>query len=584
MFMTARTYRHGFALGAAVIALCAVMPALAGDVLITGKTIRSAMPVTEAKQSPTEATVLTPIVATQNLSVAPTPVATLRPPDLEKQIGEERAPILSNPPASSSASEGGQADTLTERAPTAAPVALVLFENASGSAYPQPESAAINSAIMEALGPAAYILSDSGVAPEFRAEVRNAVGRHPAYHAQAADLEQASAIRRRERAALYPQISTRFSGDYALKRDFAADTDNVLEALRPREQFVGAISASQLVYDGGATFQRIKSARARDAETRNAISVRINDLSLAALAAYHDLLTHQAMIALGDAFVRRHQEILDNVVERERLGAGSTADVTQTRARLASAMARVAEIRESGQLAEIRYIEFFKDEPGLLARPVFDRLAVATRDRAISAAMEAHPEIAAAAARAAASRADFKAAKGARRPEVRVSVDAVKYDLFDSGDDFDVRAGVNLNYNLFSGGARGADISVARARARQENFNAEQVKQEIARDAAMAFERREGAQARLGALETAVINHDRTRELVLERYRVARGDLIDVLQAENDYFEAGAAYLTGLANRDMAIYGLMEHTGDLLRFFSPQPEYNDIRLGDSDAG
>ncbi len=162
---------------------------------------------------------------------------------------------------------------------------------------------------------------------------------------------------------------------------------------------------------------------------------------------------------------------------------------------------------------------------------------------------------------------------------MRVSVDAVKFDLFDSGDDFDVRAGVNLNYNIFGGGARSADIAQAASRARQSQFGADQIRQEVARDAAIAFERAQGAAARLKALETAVVAHDETRELVLERYRVARGDLIDVLQAENDYFESGVAYLTGLANRDMAVYGVMEHTGELLRFFSPQKEYADIMSG-----
>ncbi|MHA7871584.1 MAG: TolC family protein [Hyphococcus sp.] len=461
---------------------------------------------------------------------------------------------------------------------TQGPVRLAQESEAASAATPETPpavsvAAAANPALAKALGPAAYILDDSGVRADFAATVRRAVGRHPAYHAQLSVLDETRAERRRARAALYPQLSTQFRGDYSLTRDFAPGTDNAVEALRPREQFTAGISASQLVYDGGATFQRIKSARARNSEFKNAISTRINDLSLAALAAYHDLATHQALVALGDAFIQRHKKILEDVRERERLGAGSRADVTRAVARLAAAEARVAEIRESKQLADIRYREFFGEDPTLLQRPAFGAFAVDSRAQAISAALERNPEIAVAAARADAATAEYKAAKGARMPELRVSLDAVKFDIFDSGDDFDVRAGVNLNYNIFGGGARAAEIAQAASRARQNRFGEEQIKQEIAREAAIAFERATGADGRLKALETAVIAHDTTRELVLERYRVARGDLIDVLQAENDYFEAGVAFLTGLANRDMALYGLMEHTGDLLRFFSPEQEY-----------
>lgn len=447
-----------------------------------------------------------------------------------------------------------------------------------------PSASRVDPQLTAALGSAAYILRTEAAGQAFRAAIRNAIGRHPSFHAQAAGLNETRANQRSARAALYPQLSARFNGDYVITRDFAEGTDNVVESLRPREQFTAGISASQLVYDGGATFQRIKSARARDEETKSAIDVRINDLALAVLSAHHDLSTHQALVALGDAFIRRHEEILGNAEERERLGAGSLADVTQTRARLASAKARVAEIRESKQLADVRYREFFGEAPTLLTRPSFKGLGPSTRDAAIAAALDAHPEIAAARARATASRADFKAAKGARRPEVRVSVDAVKFDIFDSGDDFDLRAGLNVNYNIFGGGARAAEIAAARARAQRENFNAEQTGQEVARDAAIAYERQRGAEARLEALKNAVINHDQTRNLVLERYQVSRGDLINVLQAENDYFEAGIAYLTGLANYDMSVYGLMEHTGDLLRYFSPQPEYNDVSIGGGDEG
>jgi len=74
---------------------------------------------------------------------------------------------------------------------------------------------------------------------------------------------------------------------------------------------------------------------------------------------------------------------------------------------------------------------------------------------------------------------------------------------------------------------------------------------------------------RLAALSDAVVANYDARRLVAERFRAARGDLIDVLQAENDYFEAAVACIAGLADRDMASYALMEHTGELLEKFSP---------------
>ncbi len=440
-------------------------------------------------------------------------------------------------------------------------------------------SARENAELQVALGPAGYIVVESQDQSAFAASVRRAIGRHPAFHAQAANLSESSAGRKRARSTLLPQLSGQLRGDYSLKRDFSATTDNVVESLRPREQFTAGVSASQLIFDGGATIQRIRSARAVDEEYKNALSTRINDLAISGLTAYYDVAAHQALVALGRTFIKRHEEILESVKERERLGAGSKADVTRARARLAASRARLAEIEESKYFSDIRYEEFFGEVPTMLSRPNIAPPRVGARNETVAEALEHNPELAAAEARSDARTADFKAAKGARYPEVRLSVDAVKYDIFDSGDDFDVRAGLSVNYNIFGGGARAADIAIAKSRAKREAYNETRVRQEVARDAAMAFERMNGATARMDALAEAVIAHNETRDLVLERYKLSRGELIDVLQAESDYFDAAVSYLTALSGHDMAVFALMEHTGGLLSMFSPQLEYENALSG-----
>ena len=357
-----------------------------------------------------------------------------------------------------------------------------------------------------------------------------------------------------------------------IAREFGAGTDNVVESLRNRSQLNAGMSASQLLFDGGATFARIREAKAQTRSAEQSIDARINALALHALSAYHELATNQAVMKAGEEFIARHEALLANVKERNRLGAGTQADVMQASARLAAARARLAQLRESLRLAEIHYQEYFRSEPQTLARPSFEALAVGTRAEAAALAVERHPEIGIASARSDEAQAAYKATKASRLPELRASVNALKYDAFEGTDDYDLRAGVNLNYDIFSGGARGAAVSQAAERARQQKYDEARVRQEVERDAMIAFERRQAANERLAALADAGVANAEARRLLTERFRAARGELIDVLQAENDYFEASVAYLAGLADRDMATYGLMEHTGDLLRHFSPQAE------------
>ncbi|NWG91052.1 MAG: TolC family protein, partial [Parvularculaceae bacterium] len=222
--------------------------------------------------------------------------------------------------------------------------------------------------------------------------------------------------------------------------------------------------------------------------------------------------------------------------------------------------------------ADVRFEEFFKAAPETLKFPSYESLAVGAREEAVALAMRRSPVIAAAAARAESARAETKAAKASRLPEVRATLTGSSFDVLNGAEDYDVRAGVNMRYDLYAGGARGAAISRANSFAEQQRAEEERVRLEIEREAAIAFERRESANERLAALEAALVANAEARSLVAERFRAARGDLLDVIQAENDWFEAGVAYLAGLADRDMASYELMEATGDLLRLFSPRDE------------
>ena len=56
----------------------------------------------------------------------------------------------------------------------------------------------------------------------------------------------------------------------------------------------------------------------------------------------------------------------------------------------------------------------------------------------------------------------------------------------------------------------------------------------------------------------------RSRDVILERFRVARGTLFDVVAAEDAYFEAATSYIQALSELDAARYVLLSRTGRLL--------------------
>ena len=65
-------------------------------------------------------------------------------------------------------------------------------------------------------------------------------------------------------------------------------------------------------------------------------------------------------------------------------------------------------------------------------------------------------------------------------------------------------------------------------------------------------------------MEASYIASRRSRDVLVERFINARGNLFDVVAAEDSYFETATAYIRALSELDAARYVLLSKTGGLL--------------------
>jgi outer membrane protein, adhesin transport system len=145
-----------------------------------------------------------------------------------------------------------------------------------------------------------------------------------------------------------------------------------------------------------------------------------------------------------------------------------------------------------------------------------------------------------------------------------LALDATKYDAFDSSANYDVRARVQGRYPIFSGGQRSARIGQARQRSEAALQAEALTRSEATRDASIAFERLKALEAQVETLRRAVVASNRARDFFVEQFKVARGSLLDLLQAEQDSFETMLEHARATTQLDLARYQLMEQTGELL--------------------
>jgi adhesin transport system outer membrane protein len=368
-------------------------------------------------------------------------------------------------------------------------------------------------------------------------------------------LGEAKAIRR-------PAVDLTITGYRVLSRNFGNNIGNIIEESRPRRRTDQLLTVDQLLLDGGSANARIGAARERLKAADADILGAQDRVVLQTLAAWHDVFTYRALVALSTAFGANQRDLRAMVAERIRGGAAAEADIARVDSHIASSDARLARFRRLEAQAIARFQSLTgMPPPAGIARAANMGGAEISRDLAVARVVDI-PAVRAARSVAEAARNDARAAHADRLPTISAGVDAGRYGIYETPRDYDVRARLTLRQRLW-GGIEERDHQ-AQDRARAAEARAMRISTEAARDAEIAWSDVQALEQQRVALEAAYLAGRRSRDTIAERFRVASGTLFDVIAAEDAYLETAAAYLQSVAELDAARDVLLSRTGQLL--------------------
>jgi adhesin transport system outer membrane protein len=420
-------------------------------------------------------------------------------------------------------------------------------------------------------------LARSQASPEsFRAVIATAVERHPATQEARATSAEAAAVVDEAHERRLPSVDLSVSSYRVITRDFSNDPQNIVERSRPANRTDAILNVSQTVYDFGASAERVLAAGARLRAAAAEAEASADRIALNTVASWYDVFAYRALVALTESFVANQQELREAVEERVRQGVSAPGDTARVESYLASAQTRLAGFRRLLANAEARFSELTgTPAPAYLERAPVPQTPALTRDAAALAAMSS-PAARSAQAMADSARREARATKSDRLPQITAGIDAGRYGVFENDRDYDVRGRVTLRQRLFGGTE--ARVAQAQARARSADARASRVRDEAARDAAIAWSDVKALEEQLRALESSYIASRRSRDVLIERFINARGNLFDVVAAEDAYFETATAFIRTLSELDAARYVLLSRTGNLLDMLGIDP----ARVGGQD--
>nr|WP_175579457.1 TolC family outer membrane protein [Vibrio hepatarius] len=343
--------------------------------------------------------------------------------------------------------------------------------------------------------------------------------------------------------------------------DLASGIDNSLT----RKE--ATLSLTQLIWDGSSTLNDMDRTAAEAESVRLQLLSDAQDIALEVSKIYLDVVKAAEVLALSEANLAVHKNIHRDIKRRVESGIGSTADLTQVEARLAKANGNLLAAQNNLYDSQTQFMRLVGQAPQDLVFPRADKNAIpASIDEALKRAFDNHPVIKVAQSDVDSARFQYKQSKGTNLPTF--SFEANQTWREDSGgiegssDEFS--AMLRMRYNLYNGGSD-AD--------RSESMVYQLNKAKDLRDRTFRT-LEEGLRLSWSALDLTLqqkaflAEHvDAASSTVIaynKQYKLGKRTLLDLLNTENELFEARKGYLDAKYAEQYAKYRVLNATGGLL--------------------
>ena len=322
----------------------------------------------------------------------------------------------------------------------------------------------------------------------------------------------------------------------------------------------------QLLYDGHGTESEYERQRARTNARAFETFSTAEVIALKTAEVYFDVIREQKLVELAIKNLDNHQKTYDRIVKRARSGVGRRADTQQALGRLA--LAKTNLMAEENRLDDAisAFINVTGSEPADLTDPISrDYLIPESLDEATRIALDNHPRLKSADAEIDAAREQYNAAKSVFYPRVHVEIQGTHNENQDGvpGQNDQAAVMVRGRYNLTGGKdmARRQETVYQIDEAREIR---DRTRRQVIESIQLSWNAYETAKSQI---EFFQIHVDASKQALLayrKQFNLGQRTLIDLLDQENEVFQANMNLVNGLTDLSYSTYRILAGTGKLL--------------------
>ena len=426
-------------------------------------------------------------------------------------------------------------------------------------------------------------VSRAGAAEPFSINdaLREAAKSHPGVGEAAANRRATESELRQTQSTLLPQV--RIDAYYGREKFDQSSTVIPTSALPVPIVGVGvwrdgnqqSLVVRQLLFDGFASIHDIwrQSARVNAAAFR--VRERTELIALDAAEAYIDVVRYLRLVALSDQNVATHEKIFSNVNSRFAGGRAGEGDLEQARERVENAKAQRDEFRRSLEDARAKYRKVVGLEPFNLRFPGPLGGMPGSRDESLAVAIRFNPTILAAQADADAAKHAFRVTDGAFVPTIALEGRATRFDntypYIPNITHEDYSGRVVMSWDIFRGGQDVWRRSEAAERSVQATMAHARLQRDALESIDKAWNARTITRTRIADLVRQLQADRKTIAAFDKEYELGQRSLIDLLNAQNQYFNAAVSLTSARGVVVFADYQLLAAMGTLLEYLKAPP-------------
>jgi adhesin transport system outer membrane protein len=324
------------------------------------------------------------------------------------------------------------------------------------------------------------------------------------------------------------------------------------------------------LFDGGFRAAEVDKQTARVAGAAVRVRERSELIALEAIQAYLDITRFNTITKLSDDNLAAIRELVRLVQTRVAGGLSTQGEVLLAQERVHAAEATRVDVKRTLGAAEARFVNVVGKRPSNLHTVNAPSGVPKSREAALGIARSRNPTLLAAERDVHAARADLTQSEAAFRPTIALEGRAsAGHDLSAiPGPNHEASAKLLLNWNLFNG-----HIDQARRRERAERLGEiesrrDRLRRDVDEAVARAWSDLTTTDERLGILARQI---ETGRSLIAsyrQEFEANRRSMLDLLEAQNVYFNARVQQATAKALATLARYQLVATGGGLLAYFN----------------